>query len=882
MRSRRPGVGGEGGRDGRDVSPKPPTNAKIRDRRSDWHPRSSRGSLNSPSRPRRSISVERRDYASRRSNHGKQHRSRSSPFEDKRYELAPKYILPPDVPRDSSPDPNACLKPPRIIKDKDFLRQGSGAPGPTSSSGLDVDELLQNSVFLNDGSARSYFSLPPDANYSAGAAALKSENMRSSGGNLNIRIRDDELLHYRDRMRNPYNEREREKIYSTRDFTLPVMPPSQLRPYGGASSSDFVTDDLSVLYADRHQQQLSDGYVGGGMKKFLDDAFDRTVYSPWQLAEPVRRFHHSPPARDEPQDYGYHELWRRERSDHGLLPSDDICKKSISWGPRPDYRDSLNSSFMSLTGDDRVEGLDASRKIRSEGNFWDQHHSFHGDAAPEYRELKGAHEDYASGLGGGHLELGIKPLRGCNLSSFEEHYALGRDAASMGYRERMKNPVFSDHRMDIYRQGMSPPRGNPRMGDLDVYDLSSERMIRRRYVMDNDVKETEPRSIIANDQNAFRRIPSPIGGDEIWPTEDRIGFAPKKNMAFERSPYRMASRRMSRAAAQLPWDDSSHCGDGGHGMSLKRRLRPGPSEFHDSFPSERRQEFSRSYKYWKKGMEDRRSGPNTHDDDVHLVKVDPPQDSEEFKQQVHKAFLKYSKSLHENPHQETCCVCRSYLTESKEFGDTHRLVTHAYHSLKAGLRTEHLGLHKALCFLMGWNWLVAPDNSRLYQSRPVAEAKALKEDLILWPPIVIIHKSSIGIKVNTHEPKAMTNEGIEERLKEMGFGAGITNVYCGKPGDQSVLLVKYKPTLSGLQESERLHKHFHGTNHGRQEFLQITANKSSSENGEAPVQKVEELLYGYMAVLDDMDKLDPEIKRRCVIKSKKDIEAIADAPLNAD
>ncbi|XP_073099225.1 uncharacterized protein [Elaeis guineensis] len=776
MRSRRLGGGSGGGGDGRDVSPKRSTKANIKDHRSDWRPRRSRHSLSPPPRPRRSRSVERRDYGSRRSNYGKQHARRSSPFEDKRYELPPNYVLP-DIPPESNRDLNAGSRPSRIFKDKDLLRQGSGAQEPPCPPGINGQGmLLQKSLFLNDGSSRSYFSLPPDANYPARAAALKSENMGSSGGSLNMGIRDDELLHYRDRMSDPYKEREREKIYTTRDFTSPLMPSSQLRPYGGTSSSGFARDDLSSLYGDHHHQ-LSDGYVGSGVKKFLDDPLDRIGYSQGQLTERVRQVHHSPPGRDEPQDYGYNELWQRERSDHGLLASNDIYKK-ISWDTRGGYKDSLSSSFLNTTGG-RVEGLDASRKIISESSFWGQRRSFHGDAAPKYHELKEVHEDYVGGSGSVHLEFGTKPLRGCDLPSFEEQCALGRDADSMGYRERPMSPVLSDHCLHLYRQGVSPPQGNSRMGDLDIYDLSSERMIRRRYAMDNDMKEIEPRSIISNDRNAFRRIQSPSGGDEIWPNEDRIGFLPKKNMAFEHSPYKRTSRRMSRSAAQLLWDDSSPHVDGAHGMSLKRRLMPGPSEFHDSFSSERRQEIFRPYKHWKKGMGNRHSGLNTQgvvpDDDVHLAKADPPEDSEDFKQQVHKAFLKYSKSLHENPHQQKryqeqgntllCCVCRSYLKESKEFGDAHSLVTHTYHSLKVGLRTEHLGLHKALCFLMGWNWLVAPDNSRLYQSRPVAEAKALKEDLILWPPIVIIHNSSIGIKVSTYEPKVLANEGMEERLR---------------------------------------------------------------------------------------------------------------------
>ncbi|URE48661.1 hypothetical protein MUK42_14704 [Musa troglodytarum] len=39
-------------------------------------------------------------------------------------------------------------------------------------------------------------------------------------------------------------------------------------------------------------------------------------------------------------------------------------------------------------------------------------------------------------------------------------------------------------------------------------------------------------------------------------------------------------------------------------------------------------------------------------------------------------------------------------------------------------------LPKALCLLMGWDWFVPLDNSR------AAEAKALNEDLILWPPLL--------------------------------------------------------------------------------------------------------------------------------------------------
>lgn len=94
------------------------------------------------------------------------------------------------------------------------------------------------------------------------------------------------------------------------------------------------------------------------------------------------------------------------------------------------------------------------------------------------------------------------------------------------------------------------------------------------------------------------------------------------------------------------------------------------------------------------------------------------------------------------------------------------MLAHTYHARKGGLRTDHLGLHKALCVLMGWNWHVAPDTSRAYESSSaVVEAKALRDDLILWPPLVIIHNSSIGIKVSADKAKIVTTEQMEELLR---------------------------------------------------------------------------------------------------------------------
>lgn len=69
---------------------------------------------------------------------------------------------------------------------------------------------------------------------------------------------------------------------------------------------------------------------------------------------------------------------------------------------------------------------------------------------------------------------------------------------------------------------------------------------------------------------------------------------------------------------------------------------------------------------------------------------------------------------------------------------------HTYNSENADLCVDHLGLHKALCALMGWNCAKPPDNLKAYQSLPAEEAAANLEDLIMWPPMVIIHNTITG------------------------------------------------------------------------------------------------------------------------------------------
>lgn len=89
---------------------------------------------------------------------------------------------------------------------------------------------------------------------------------------------------------------------------------------------------------------------------------------------------------------------------------------------------------------------------------------------------------------------------------------------------------------------------------------------------------------------------------------------------------------------------------------------------------------------------------------------------------------------------------------------------HALTSSKAGLRSQHLGLQKALCALMGWKSADAHKDCWVREKLSNAETMALKEDLIIWPPVVIIHNSSITSN-NQDQRVVVSAEELESQLR---------------------------------------------------------------------------------------------------------------------
>lgn len=202
---------------------------------------------------------------------------------------------------------------------------------------------------------------------------------------------------------------------------------------------------------------------------------------------------------------------------------------------------------------------------------------------------------------------------------------------------------------------------------------------------------------------------------------------------------------------------------------------------------------------------------------------------------------------------------------------------HALSCHKIGSKCQHLGFHKALCALMGWRCAEVLNKSWVCERLTDAETSALKDDLIIWPPVVVVH--NITISDIPEKRIALSVEEFEGKLRDIGFGDK-TKVTLGRPANQGTVVVSFGPSYSALQEAERLHKIFLGFNRGRTGVLQVNSNSRENYPVELPIALRDELhpfLYGYIGLADDLDKLDFEIKRRSLIKSRTEIRVIEDA-----
>ncbi|XP_024991797.1 uncharacterized protein LOC112525768 isoform X2 [Cynara cardunculus var. scolymus] len=569
----------------------------------------------------------------------------------------------------------------------------------------------------------------------------------------------------------------------------------------------------------------------------------------------------------------------RERVDY-LYPSDDVYEK-MNLSERVDYndRDMLQSNLLNHATQ-RAETSDfACRNMSSRSSL--DHLSLEKLTAtnnigfsrsPAEKRESVQYLDTASV----HSRLGRKisgeqemPYTGMVQDREIEHirvdHGYKRDVGTGSQKERMRSSpgvLYDTERLRLLE------RTHKREGhDLPPYD-SSSRFLKRKYSMDDEENRITSRTITSRLNTVTRRQDREFS-DEEWIDQDARG----SYLAKRRDQTHGFSRRVDKA-----YDEADE-------------------EWFSSHPEERMHDHRmKSYKYddkYAKGYS--RSGSRgEHEQYESLasgVKSEPHEGSEEFKQLVHDFFLSFTKKLNDTPgvrrrYMEQgragslfCVVCGRSL--SKEFLDTRRLAMHAFMSHKVGLRAQHLGLHKAICVMLGWDGAIPPETIRWYpESLSSTEILVQKEDLIIWPPVIIIHNTSISNN-NSNGQGPTTIEALGQFLRGKGLSSG--KVRLGKPANCSMMLVKFLGTFSGLQEAERIHQYFAMNKHGRKEVEQMSYSKGKSkgENGNGD-KDGEGVVFGYMGIAEDLDKVDFDTKRKCSIKSKKEIHDIADAPVKAE
>jgi len=113
---------------------------------------------------------------------------------------------------------------------------------------------------------------------------------------------------------------------------------------------------------------------------------------------------------------------------------------------------------------------------------------------------------------------------------------------------------------------------------------------------------------------------------------------------------------------------------------------------------------------------------------------------------------------------------------------------------------------------------------------------------------------------------------------------GRIKLCLGKPADQSTILVKFLGTFVGLGDAERIHKYLSDSNRGRADYERVKSGGVTSCNIEETDQgdRVESFLYGYVAIAEDLEKLDFNSKNWSTVKSRKDIDDLDKDPVKTD
>lgn len=116
-----------------------------------------------------------------------------------------------------------------------------------------------------------------------------------------------------------------------------------------------------------------------------------------------------------------------------------------------------------------------------------------------------------------------------------------------------------------------------------------------------------------------------------------------------------------------------------------------------------------------------------------------------------------------------------------------------------------------------------------------------------------------------------------------GLVEGKIKVHLAKPAHESMMVVKFLGTFTGLRNAERMHHYFQKNKRGRADVEKIVSKSEKTRCGSgAKLQNQEELiLYGYIGISEDLVKLDLNMTSSISVESRRKIEEFANAPVRA-
>ncbi|XP_057733219.1 uncharacterized protein LOC130948488 [Arachis stenosperma] len=744
-----------------------------------------------------------------------------------------------------------------------------------------------------------------------------------------------------------HNEAEKTMYHARGVSYYAVSPPytkdfagtSHIRGYGNSSiemsRSDFLRSRGNGVYlrtsydVPRSSGKLAEpvGFNGHGQRPSVHTSRDPEIGQRSMMCHQQCEFS---PARAEHADFINSKLQVNSAQDERVYQYDDIPRRVAPHG-RVDYEQPLMDYDNRELSGPYISHPDLDRTEKSEDSYGYQRRVVLHDHPPlqrprysDYHDMRRTSNAPTQGetyshSGYSYPEIGKRIPQDHKvsylgapevdrLSNPRSEFESRRDGGSGLHQERFHSPPLSMPNSGTYRQAVRVQEMRQDFGnhghpdrflkrkynandEADVHDFRRIRSSKwdgaeefqdlyesEEWVDDEDMDMTYSSGDIGSNHNMYVKYKSKYNELEYddFPSDDWI--LPQESMGH----VQRHSIRYQKYSSQ----------------NIKHHPRASTASWYKSQQHSKRNAIHKQPKVWKKyhGYDESKHTTNdeSSEDWVCATESEPTEGSEEFEQMVHEAFLMFSKRLNLNSSVYRryrdqgkagslyCIVCGR--SSSKEFMDTQRLVTHAFMSHKVGLRTKHLGLHRAICVLMGWDTIVPQDTvTWVPQILPHSEAMAQKEDLIIWPPITIIHNISM-YDDNPQNWKVVSMETIESFLRGKGFVRGRIKLCLGKPADQSVILVKFLGTFGGLGDAERLHRYLSDNNHGRTEFERVKSEgiKSCNIKETREGDRVEKILYGYVGIAEDLDKLDFNSKKWSMVKSRKEIEDLDNAPVKPD